>query len=122
MNKVVKQGLLGAFWIVLGMGFICQSWADSTFVPAGNIDGVWTSLGSPYIVQGNLTVLTADSLTIEPRVRVYCAGAYSMLVNGYMAVDGMLEDSFVFTTYTLRNPTRWRGLNLSNAYDSSFIR
>ncbi|MBL0061989.1 MAG: right-handed parallel beta-helix repeat-containing protein [bacterium] len=96
--------------------------ADSTFVLSGNVEGNWSLATSPYVVQGNITVLATDSLTIEPGVRVYFTGAYSLGISGYFGVGGTPNDSVVFTTDTLLNPSRWRGLSLSNANDSSYIR
>jgi len=111
--------MLTAFCILCGAS---GALADSTFVAGGNVNGSWSVAGSPYVVQGNLTVTTPDSLTIGPGVRVYFAGPYSLLVTGYLAVAGTEADSVVFTTDTLLNPSKWRGINLPNANDSSYLR
>ncbi|NUO19320.1 right-handed parallel beta-helix repeat-containing protein [bacterium] len=113
-----KSGVIGLLLSLLVSGL---ARADTTFVAAGTVDALWTSSGSPYVVQGNISVLAGDSLTIEPGVRVYFAGAYSLSVFGYLAVNGAHGDSVVFTTDTLQNPTKWRGMSLSNADDSSYI-
>ncbi len=115
---LIRRVSMVLLWVCL----VGLALADSTFVPAGNVEGIWSQDESPYVVQGNLTVLAAESLTIEPGVRVYFAGAYSLGILGYFAVGGTPDDSVVFTTDTLANPSRWRGLSLSNANDSSYIR
>ena len=76
-------------WVLLCFCLAGVSAADSTFVPAGNIEGTWTLAASPYVVQGNLTVLAADSLSIEPGVRVYFAGAYSEYIEGGFGTSGV---------------------------------
>lgn len=86
------------------------------------MEGIWSSIGSPYVVQGNLTVLAGDSLLINQGTRIYFAGNHSLSVLGYLAVDGTEFDSVLFTTDTLLNPGKWRGLGFVNAHDSSFIR
>lgn len=95
--------------------------ADSTFVGGGNIAGSWDSTGSPYVVQGNLNVLASDSLLIAAGTKVYFAGAFSLSISGYIGVAGAETDSVVFTTDTLLNPDKWRGLSFVNAHDSSFV-
>ena len=108
--------------VLLITALTVQAWADSTFVSTGNVSGNWTTADSPYIVQGNLTVAASDSLVIGSGVRVYFDSTYSILINGYLAVDGTAGDTVVFTTDTLSNPGKWRGLSFVNANDSSYVR
>ncbi|MBK6767242.1 MAG: hypothetical protein IPG71_13400 [bacterium] len=115
---------LGRLLAVLGVLFwpYAGVLADTTFVAGDNVEGTWTATGSPYVVTGNLTVLAGDSLEIGSGTRVYFAGAFGMSVQGYLGADGTEGDSVVFTTDTLLNPGKWRGLSFPNAHDSSFIR
>ncbi len=110
------------FWTLSFLVSVLAARADTTFVVSGPVSGSWTSAGSPYVVQGNLSVAASDSLLVGSGVRIYFAGAFSLTVNGYLAVSGTLGDSAVFTTDTLLNPSKWRGLSLINANDSSFVR
>ncbi|MCL4305129.1 right-handed parallel beta-helix repeat-containing protein [bacterium] len=102
--------------------FACKfAVADSTFVAAGNVSGIWDAAGSPYVVQGNLIVQALDSLEIGNGVTVHFEGPYELRVLGYVAIQGLAGDSVRFTTDTLTNPAKWRGLSFINANDSSYI-
>jgi hypothetical protein len=111
-------------WIALLLGGVLTlpARADTTFVAAGNVNGTWSLTGSPYVVQGNLTVAGSDSLIVDAGVRVYFSSTYSLLVNGFMEVDGAEGDTVVFTTDTVANSDKWRGLSFVNAHDSSRVR
>ena len=122
MSVLKKSAKMWVCSVLLITALTVQAWADSTFVSTGNVSGNWTTADSPYIVQGNLTVAASDSLVIGSGVRVYFDSTYSILINGYLAVDGTAGDTVVFTTDTLSNPGKWRGLSFVNAYDSSYFR
>ena len=65
-----------------------SSLADTTWVPAGNISGVWDSTGSPYMIyEGHVTVATGNTLLIGPGVKVEFTGHYKFNVD----VDGLLN-------------------------------
>ncbi|MCB1060064.1 MAG: T9SS type A sorting domain-containing protein [Calditrichaeota bacterium] len=99
--------LLGCLVLLLG------NWAkaDSTFV-SGAVSGLWTADGSPYIVQGDLTVQENDTLQISPGVRVYFTGPFVLDVDSSAVLWalGAEEDSIVFTGPTDSDSTRWAGL------------
>jgi len=81
--------------------------ADTTWVPAGNVSGEWNATGSPYMIQGDVT----GSLNIGPGVTVFFTGFYGL--SGSITALGAEGDSVYFTTDTLTNPARWKGLQVS---------
>jgi hypothetical protein len=91
---------------------ICPTaWADTTWVDTGDVSGSWTSSGTPYVIRsGDVTVPTGDTLFISRGVVVLFTGPYRLLVNGVLAATGRSDDSIRFTTDTLTNPDRWRGI------------
>ena len=40
----------------------------STTIPGGAVSGTWTLSGSPYLIDGDITVLAGQTLTIEPGI------------------------------------------------------
>ncbi len=95
--------------------------ADSTFVPEGEVSGMWTPAQSPLIVQGNLTVPEGGSLFIDRGVRVYFDGPYKLIVLGELIAGGVTGDSVVFTTDTLLNSGRWKGIRFLSADSTSWL-
>lgn len=94
--------------------------ADTT-IPAGNVSGTWSVSGSPYLVNGDLTIPNGQSLIIQPGVEVRFSGAYRLLVDGWLNAVGT-QDSIRFTT--IASDIKWRGIwfaNTSAANDSSLI-
>ena len=93
--------------------------ADTTWVAAGQISGNWTAPGSPFMIAaGNDTIATGAALEIGPGVKVSFAGPYRFVINGSLRALGTEEDSIYFTTDTLLNNNRWRGLRFDNSSDS----
>lgn len=79
-------------WCLKGLLFVAIassfSLAWATDVPPGDITGIWTAGGSPYIVQGHLTVPSLQQLTIEPGVEVRFNGPYVLKVIGTLMAKG----------------------------------
>jgi hypothetical protein len=86
------------FVLVLVMGNFSNISAQ-TIVPGGYVSGTWASTGSPYLVQGNITVHTDSILTIEPGVEV--KGGYTFTVNGLLEAVGTEADSIRFSSINL---------------------
>jgi len=98
------------FLISLQPGF------TQTIVPGGYVSGTWTAAGSPYLVQGDITIHTDSTLNIQPGVEVNFQGNYSFTVNGLLQAIGTGVDSIHFTAVT-----NWQGLRFTNAPDSSHL-
>jgi hypothetical protein len=87
-----------------------------TNIPGGYVSGTWTAAGSPYNVQGNITVHADSTLNIEPGVEVEFQGAFNLTVNGYLEAVGTESDPIHFSA-----SVSWTGLNFNNAPDSSHL-
>ena len=78
-----------------------------TIIPGGDVSGVWDITGSPYIIQGSITVQGDDTLTIEPGVEIRFDQDVGFNVNGYLFADGTIQpgmgDTIRFTS-NLPNP------------------
>ena len=61
------------FIFLWGIFTIYEVSAD-TIVPGGYVSGTWTAAGSPYLVQGDITVHADSTLNIEPGVEVNFQG------------------------------------------------
>ncbi|MBN1450237.1 MAG: hypothetical protein JW963_04405, partial [Anaerolineales bacterium] len=93
---------------------VCAAVLSADTIPGGNVSGTWYQANSPYYIAGSITIPASDTLVIEPGVEVEFQGDYSLTVNGYLEAIGTEADSIHFTASTF-----WRGLNFSNAPDSS---
>jgi hypothetical protein len=98
----------------MGALLLSAATAVADTIPGGDVSGIWYADSSPYYITGSITVQAADTLVIEPGVLVNFLGYYSLTVNGLLDAIGTETDSIHFTTSTF-----WRGLNFTNAPDSS---
>lgn len=61
-------------------------------------DRTWTKAASPYIVKGNISVVTGVTLTIQPGVAVKFDGAYGLVIDGALIAQGTAAENITFTT------------------------
>jgi len=112
------RGFVLFFLVLLG---ICSALA-ATHISAGDVSGAWTLSGSPYIIDGSVTVPKDQTLTIEPKVVVQFAGHYQFIVRGKLQTgdsDFKVHDKemrVLFTTDLAKNPAGWGGLRFDNAH------
>ncbi|TKJ38515.1 hypothetical protein CEE37_12160 [candidate division LCP-89 bacterium B3_LCP] len=91
--------------------------AAQTIIPGGNVNGLWEFSGSPYNIEGEITIPAGDTLTIESGVEVVFQGHYKFIINGFLEAAGTENDSILFTS---ANPdTGWGGIRFLDALDSN---
>lgn len=67
-----------------------------THIAAGNVSGTWTQAGSPYRVQGEITIPNGETLTIEPGTTVEFLTHDPLLVQGRLLASGNAIDPIRF--------------------------
>jgi PKD repeat protein len=92
---------------------------DGTTINAGNVSGTWDAAGSPYRIEGDITVPTGSTLTIEAGTEVSFQNWYSLTVNGTLLANGTAGEPILFTT-TDTSPG-WLGIRFVNAPDGSLL-
>ncbi len=78
------------------LSFMCFALAAQTPIAGGNVQGNWTLAGSPYQIQGVITVPYGQTLTIQPGVEVVFQGLYHLYVNGMLDAEGTANQPIVF--------------------------
>ncbi len=118
---LLPAGLLPCAALLLGAGLLLWSGPAlaETLVPAGQIvDQDWTASGSPYLIQGDVDVPAASTLTISAGVTVRFTGHYKLTVHGLLRAFGAEGDSVRFTSDPVENPAGWYGIRfLTSAED-----
>ncbi len=133
-NKRYRNKYLGIFlfWFLTALLVPNISFAE-TQVPGGNIseDTTWTLAGSPYIVNGAITVSNADAaitptLTIEPGVEIrFAKGANHLKIgsgnsSGALVAQGTVDAPIVFTSNeTTPASGDWQGIIFDNGTDDT---
>ena len=95
---------------------------DGTTLFGGDVSGSWTLSGSPYRIEGDITIPAGTTLTIDPGVTVEVKGWYRILVNGQIHASGTDTSPILFTS-TPPGPGEpgWLGLDFVNADDGSLL-
>ncbi|TKJ41666.1 hypothetical protein CEE37_03615 [candidate division LCP-89 bacterium B3_LCP] len=108
-----------AFIIAFAVTLIVTAVSAQTIIPGGDVSGTWEAVGSPYLIEGEITVPADSILNIEPGVEVNFQGHYKLIVNGYLEALGAEGDSILFTAaYTSEG---WHGIRFIEAPDSSHL-
>ncbi len=92
---------------------------DGTTIYAGDVSGTWSASGSPYRIEGDITVPAGQTLTIEAGTEVSFQNWYSLTVNGTLLANGTASEPILFTT-TDTSPG-WLGIRFVNAPDGSLL-
>jgi hypothetical protein len=86
---------------------------------SGTVTGNWTN-NNTYFVNGNLTIPTGQTLTIQPGTQVRVNGNYTINVNGALIAQGTQVAPILFTSnMPAPTPGDWGGLRV-NANGSIF--
>ena len=122
--------LLFVFFITILILFSNYSFSQTQIGP-GNVSGIWTLSGSPYLINGEITIPHDSTLIIEPGVVVEFQGHFRLNVQGRLISEGTEIDTIIFTindTTGFSNPNipdgGWYGIkfdNTSSTNDSSKI-
>ncbi|MBL7752928.1 MAG: hypothetical protein JNM44_00525, partial [Chitinophagaceae bacterium] len=91
----------------------------STTVNAGAVSGIWTSAGSPYLIQGDIVVNQGQTLQIQAGVEVVFQGFYKFTVPGRIQCLGNAAAPVIFrasdtTGWAIDSlaPGGWAGFDL----------
>lgn len=101
---------------------------SQTTIQESDVSGTWTLSGSPYLIEGDVTIEDTDTLVIEPGVIVEFQDYYGLFVEGYLHAIGNETDSILFTVndttgYHDYSHAGWKGIRFNNTtpYDSSYV-
>ena len=75
--------------------FPIASGIGQTYITGGDVSGTWSSAGSPYYIQGEITIPNSETLTIEPGVNVVFLGHYKLTVQGRLLAVGLSPQMLV---------------------------
>ena len=90
--------------------FIAGSAMAQTNIAAGKVYGTWKKTGSPYKINGQISVPKDSTLHIESGVKVEFQGAYMMHVYGSIQAIGKTADTITFTP--ANKTTGWQGIHV----------
>lgn len=114
-----------SFIFILNIEFVAQ-----TIVPSGNVSGLWSKIGSPYKIHGDISIPYLESLIIESGVLIEFQGHYKLNIYGKLLAMGTENDTITFTvndTTGFKVPNTpnggWAGIRFDNSFpfDSSKI-
>lgn len=100
--------LISSLSLVTAIALAPNSYGDTT-IPGGDVHGTWTAAGSPYHIQGDITVPADSTLVIEPGTQAVFQQDCGLTVDGILTAVGTAQDSITFTS-----PERaeWKGMLL----------
>jgi parallel beta-helix repeat protein len=99
-----------------------SSYTGGTQVGPGDVSGVWSAAGSPYLVVGNIQVPENGELVIEPGVQVFFTGPFSLTVgmDARLSAGGDAAHPIEFTAWNRQ--VGWGGLRFLDSGDDDVLR
>ena len=106
-------------FFILFLILVSELLFSQTTIPAGNVSGTWNFAGSPYLIEGEITIPDQETLTIDPGCLIEFQGHYKFNVQGRLLAVGIEQDSIKFTvadTTGFYNNTHigWHGIRFEN--------
>ena len=95
--------------LIIAFIFSMMAMMAQTPIPGGDVYGNWTLAGSPYLIEGDITVPADCTLFIDPGVHVEFQGAYIFYIYGRILAEGTVTDSILFSA---PGTTGYRGLHI----------
>ncbi len=68
-----------------------------TTIPGGDVSGSWNMAGSPFIVQGDITLQSGQILTIDGGVTIQFTGEFKFDIYGQMITNSDNDNWITFT-------------------------
>lgn len=89
---------------------------------SGDVSGNWTN-NNTYIVVGDITVSSGQTLTVEAGTEIKFDGYYSLIVNGTLNAIGN-ENKYIKFTANTTSPTNsdWNQIQINNASTTSELK
>jgi hypothetical protein len=85
---------------------------SQTTIPGGDISGTWLQSGSPYLIEGDITIPDGETLIIDPGCLIEFQGCFRIGINGKLHALGTAQDSIKFSVADIN--LGWNGLHFSN--------
>ena len=95
--KNVKQFYVIFIIILLSSFVITNISFAQTHIPYGDVSGIWTIDGSPYIIDGHISVPVDSTLIVEPSVNIFFPEQNHFRVYGRLLAIGTESDTISFT-------------------------
>ena len=84
---------------------------SETIIPEGEVCGEWSIEGSPYLIEGEITIPDGETLNITAGVLVEFQGHYKLNVQGRLIAEGT-ENNMI--TFTINDNTGFNNINTSD--------
>ncbi len=86
------------------MVFATTALFAQTQITSPNVSGIWTTAGSPYVINNIITVNNGTTLTIQPGVVVKFKATTKIIVNGSLIANGTASQ---YITFQANDTTGW---------------
>lgn len=110
--------LLATLIALLLLGVPSSGAAQTNVFGSINADTTWTTAGSPYLINADVTVAESVTLTIQPGVDVRFSNAESLdvelIVAGTLRVQGTAANPVTFQSQTLTTANAWEGIRFTS--------
>jgi len=89
---------------------------------SGVFTGTWLNHGVPYVIDGNITIIDGQTLTIDPGTELLFNGNHTFEVDGSLVAIGKFLNRISFSSNKVNpSPGDWRQLYFDNSEFSTLI-